>query len=344
MLRLLCLALVVLTGCGRKIWTAPDPNTLKDALTAAIDAHLAAGVAARVQTPKGEWVYVSGSAANGSDLTPSRPLDRVDRFAVRDITAAYVVTALLILVDDGTVRLADPVSKFVPAIPHGDEITLRHLAAMQSGLGDYRVGLQTDPLLATTPFELLKNVPAELHFTPGTSFEYSRTNPLLLGEVIFAVTGKPWFDFVRERMLEPVKLFRTELPGDQPSEPFAHGVDTETGERDRVHYSYYGAATGVVSTLDELSTFGRALAEGAYLSVFMQSQRLAFSDAHYGLGIAELSGLYGHSGQGDGYSAAVFHQPASDMTITVLFNHAGAVDDEAAVAVSELAAILGWTH
>lgn len=308
-------------SCGRKIWKAPDPNSRDAELTAIVDAHTSVGAVVRVQTPQGDWVYAVGEG-----------IDRADRFGVRDITAAYVATAVLILADANTVRLDDPVSKYVPNVPHGDEITVRHLLAMKSGLADYRS--TPDPEGEVTAFALLEKVSPDLGFAPGTAFEYSRTNALVLGEVIFAATGKDWFDFVRERMLEPLKLFRTELPGAAPSEPFA-----KPGDANHVHYSVFGAASGIATTVEELSTFGRALAEGAYLSAFLQSQRLGIGEEGYGLGIAEVSGLLGHSGDGDGYSAAVYHEPVSDMTLTVLLN--GSADDATATVV-DLAKAMGW--
>jgi D-alanyl-D-alanine carboxypeptidase len=214
-------AVLVLTclwaGCGRKIWQAPNPQDHAAALAALVDALPAATAATvKAQTPKGEWVHAIGTA--GSGATPQRPVDRYDRFSVRDITAAYVTTAILILADENSLRLDDPVSKFVSGIPRGDEITLRHLAGMRSGLADYAASaqfqarLQSDPTRAATPFELLAYVDPTLHFDPGTAYEFSRTNPLVLGEVIRNATGKAWADYVEERLLQPLKLFAPSCP------------------------------------------------------------------------------------------------------------------------------------
>jgi D-alanyl-D-alanine carboxypeptidase len=351
--------LALLPSCGRKLWQAPDPQDLAADLAAVVDARVAdlSGAAVKVQTHKGEWVHTQGSAHRGNDLMPDRDVDRFDRFGLRDITAAYVVTAILILADEGSVRLDDPVSKYVPGVPRGDEITLRHLAGMRSGLSDYtasadlRMRLLNDPARVVSAFELLVAVEQQLRFDPGTAFEYSRTNPLLLGEVLLAVTGRPWHQVIRERMLEPLKLFRTELPlGAQPTEPFAGARDGQTDGR--IDYSHFGAAAGLASTIGELTTFGRALAEGAYLSAFMHTERLAWSPRgeggplldRYGLGISELSGMLGHAGEGFGYSAAVFHEPSSDMTIAVLLDASSPIlePDAAARMVVDLAAVLGW--
>jgi hypothetical protein len=92
-----------------------------------------------------------------------------------------------------------------------------------------------------------------------------------------------------------------------------------------------------------------AVAEGAYLSTFMHTQRLVYSTRasdgplldHYGLGIEEISGLLGYAGDWNGYSAAVFHEPKSDLTLTVLIARSGDPDAATHLALA-LAAELGW--
>ena len=347
-------ALALLTSCGRKTWVAPNPEAHAAALAEAIEAmrddESVPGAAVKVQTPKGEWVYVSGNSQDA----PPRPVDRFDRFPIRDITVAYVVTVILILADENVLRLDDPASKFAPGAPEG--VTIRQLASMRSGLVDYTATdafRARDPSQSATPFDLLALADPSPQIEPGSQYAYSRTNALWLGEVILGATGKTWFELVRERMLEPVKLFRTEWPvGTTPLEPFARGHDGTAPATPR-NFSALAAAAGLTTTIDELATFGRALAEGAFLSTFMHTQRLTYSliaeddtgpfAQHYGLGLMELDGLYGHSGEGYGYASAVWHEPQSDTTIAILTNASGTPTRGATSHLAEaLARILGW--
>ncbi len=105
------------------------------------------------------------------------------------IAISYVSTLLLILVDEKQVSLDDKASKWVPEIPHSDEVTLGQLAQMTSGYADYVIGnqevdamLYADPFRQWTPEELLNTVTSKpLLYPPGTNWNYAHTNYLILG-------------------------------------------------------------------------------------------------------------------------------------------------------------------
>ena len=105
------------------------------------------------------------------------------------VAISYVSTLLLMLVDEKKVSLDDKASKWVPEIPHSDEVTLGQLAQMTSGYTDYVIGneevgamLYTDPFRQWTPEELLKTVTSKpLLYPPGTNWNYAHTNYLILG-------------------------------------------------------------------------------------------------------------------------------------------------------------------
>jgi CubicO group peptidase (beta-lactamase class C family) len=100
------------------------------------------------------------------------------------VAISYVSTLLLMLVDEKTVSLDDKVSKWLPEIPHSDEVTLGQLAQMTSGYVDYVIGneevdaqLYTDPFRQWTPEELIATVSSKpLLYPPGTNWNYAHTN------------------------------------------------------------------------------------------------------------------------------------------------------------------------
>src|SRR6185436_10297663 len=105
-------------------------------------------------------------------------------------------TAILQLVEQGRIRLADPIAMYVDGVPSGDRITLDILGRMRSGLFNYsndetfqdrfyaEAPLGSDAF-STTPQELLDIAFRHpLNFPPGSDYEYSNTNAVLLGLVV----------------------------------------------------------------------------------------------------------------------------------------------------------------
>jgi CubicO group peptidase (beta-lactamase class C family) len=154
------------------------------------------------------------------------------------VAISYVSTLLLMLVDEKKLSLDDKASKWVPEIPHSNEVTLGQLAQMTSGYTDYVIGneevaamLYTDPFRQWTPEELLKTVTSKpLLYPPGTNWNYAHTNYLILGLALEKATGKRMSDLVQEKVLGPLGLTNTTDPGPgTPAipEPALHAFTSE---------------------------------------------------------------------------------------------------------------------
>lgn len=133
-----------------------------------------------------------------------------------NVVAMYMSTLLLKLVEQGEVKLDDPVSKFVPDMPDGDHVTLRMLAGMTSGYADY-VRQDTFPaMLYTNPFapfttkqQLDLGLSKPIQFTPGTNFAYAHTNYVILGLALEKITGLPLQTALSRYVLRPLGLRNT---------------------------------------------------------------------------------------------------------------------------------------
>ncbi len=108
-------------------------------------------------------------------------------------------------------------------------------------------------------------------FAPGTEFQYFNTNTVLLGLVLQQATGKPLGDLYREQIIEPLGLRRTSFPDAEDSslpDPHAQGYtiqgqdDGEPGNATNWNPSCGWAAGAMISTVDDLLVYGRALATG----------------------------------------------------------------------------------
>src|SRR5262249_42732275 len=117
----------------------------------------------------------------------------------------------------GKIGPEDAIDRAVKGVPSGDQITLRQLAAMRSGLYDYAG--DTNPKLPQQPFR--KWTPRQLleiafrHpsvFPPGSAFDYSNTNTVLLGMVVEKVSVRPLASFIAQHILKPQRMTRTVFP------------------------------------------------------------------------------------------------------------------------------------
>lgn len=326
----------------------PMPAALAAKYDAAVTAEFAAvkesapSVIVGVRSPKGTWEKAYGLA----DIATKTPSTTDMYHRIGSVTKTFVATAILQLADQGKLSLDDPIDDYVAAVPNGSHITLRELITMTSGLGNYTSDpawysdMLSHPEKQWTTQELLDvgyGMPTS--FPPGTDFEYSNTNYILLGQVIQQVTGKPWEDAVEQRILKPLHLTSTLLPtGDVMPSPHANGYTHDTNQiigatptnawTDATDFtpSWGGAAGSMISRLGDMLTWGRAVATGqGVLPASAQVQRLSsFGTTHflgptafYGDGLQCDEGWIGHTGDMTGYKTMLLYNPAAQTTIVV---------------------------
>ncbi|MET7696383.1 serine hydrolase domain-containing protein [Streptomyces sp. NPDC005485] len=300
------------------------------------------GVAVGLWMPgKGCYVRATGVA----DTATREPMTTDLYVRIGSETKTFTVTALLKLVDDGRIRLDDPISRYVHGVPNGRHITLRHLAEMRSGLFPYSADpdfvhdLLSDPSRPFTPRELLAyGFKHRNTFAPGTQFQYSNSNLILLGLVIEKVSGHRAADFIHHRVLRPAHLGHTLFPsGPEFPEPHARGYTNQTlsGEvEDSTDWnpSWAWSAGAMISNLHDLRRWAKTVATGTLLSPETQRQRLKMlptghPGTSYGLGIFRSGGWIGHNGSIPGYETVTVYLPSRKATLVLMLNtditHAG---------------------
>ncbi|MBF9128490.1 beta-lactamase family protein [Plantactinospora sp. S1510] len=333
--------------------TGPDPVALQTALDG-IAAGAASGVLAEVRHSARVWRGSSGAA----ELGTTRPV-RVDgRFRAGSITKSFVATVLLQLAGERRLALGDPIERWLPGVVSGgDRITLHHLLQHTSGIVDYTRTAQfrqlygtVEGILATryrtwTPHELLAFITGTPPlFEPGTSYRYSNTNYILLALVIERVTGNHYATEVQRRILRPLGLAGTELPGIHPyiAGPHSHGYLPV--QRDGTYQpvditafnpSAAGASGELLTSAADLNRFYRALLTGRLLRPAQLAQmKTSWSTgarADYGLGLqtrrlATGTTVWGHGGEIFGYEAASWSTEDGTRQLTVAVNPWGEGD------------------
>ncbi|MGZ4331402.1 MAG: serine hydrolase domain-containing protein [Solirubrobacteraceae bacterium] len=301
----------------------------------------APGVIVGVQTPKGKWVTAIG-IANQRSKAPMKPSIHQ---RIGSVTKTFMGTLLMQLASEHKLSLGDKVSKYIKGVPNGDTMTLRQVADMTSGVASYTAdpvftkALYSHPERRWRPRELLaiglRDSPV---FAPGTAFQYSDSNYILLGLVIQKVEGRPVGTVLRKRIINPLKLSQTSWPGASAALPKPHAQGyTLQGQSSHTpanatnwNPSYAWAAGEMISSVSNLLVYGRALGTGKGL-LRPQQQRARLHSFHpnippetatlsYGIGLVNDRGWIGHTGQVPGYTTAVYYRPDIDTTVVVEAN------------------------
>ncbi|HPQ68174.1 MAG TPA: serine hydrolase domain-containing protein [bacterium] len=172
-------------------------------------------------------MYATGQAniIDNVALTPDM------HYRVGSITKPFTATVIMQLVEEGTLSLDDPLTKYLPQYSNWSNVRIRHLISMQSGLPDYLMSTMywINMLLnigkPITPERIVSFVRFEpINFEPGEACSYCNTNFILLGMIAEAATGLTMKDMIRERVVEPLGLTKTFLDmGDEPIDDLVHG-------------------------------------------------------------------------------------------------------------------------
>jgi CubicO group peptidase (beta-lactamase class C family) len=245
---------------------AVDPQT--EARIAA-----AAAIAESFQHGGGQPGIAYGIVANGelihSDGIGQRWLggpapDADTVFRIASMTKSFTAAAVLMLRDQGALRLDDAVEMYVPELvglkgPTADSptLTIRHLLTMAGGFptddpwGDRQQGL---PLAAFA--ELLRGG-LSFAWAPGTRFEYSNLGYAILGRVVATAAGSAYLDFMTNELIKPLGLGRTTFdPAGLPATQLARGYRRVDGQWSEVPFDPYGAFApmgGLFSTVRDLA-------------------------------------------------------------------------------------------
>jgi D-alanyl-D-alanine carboxypeptidase len=241
---------------------------------------------------------------------------------------------LLQLVDAHKRKLNDAIDHFDIGvnIPNGNHITVRELMEMRSGIVDAYNTPQFDKMTVTPTTHVDERqliewaVARPALFPPGTKYNYSNTNYLILGRIIETLTHDTVAHQIEMRLIQPFGLTNTSYPTTDPNmpEPYAHGYDlAKDGSWKDVSVdlppSLTGAAGVMVSTVPDMRRWVKLYVTGATNSPETQRERLHClpidKTGAFGLGVGCSGGWYGYTGGLPGYNTAAFYLPSKGVTI-----------------------------
>jgi len=282
-------------------------------------AKTAPGVIVSVRDGNDRKVLAVGNAARD----PERKLTPKDTVMIASVTKALVATAALSLVHDGSLRLDDPVEKWLPGVlPKGRQIKVKHLLSMSSGLPNYEDSPGFPGAGVLPPGALVDLIAKQpLDFKPGTRAEQSNTNYAVLQLILERAGRAPLDELLTQRVLTPAGLTHTTLGGT----PTALGYDGDQDAtiRDPGNPS---AAAGAVSSVDDIERFLDALTAGRILDAkdtkAMQEVHANVEGEDYGLGLLVHHRLscgtaLGQVGENAGYVMDAWTLPDKARTVVV---------------------------
>ncbi|MFD9357156.1 serine hydrolase domain-containing protein [Streptomyces sp. NPDC060031] len=238
------------------------------------------------------------TTALGASMT-GVPAEPSMHFRTGSVAIVYMGTVLLQLVEQGKASLDDPVSRWLPDLPHGSEITLRMLGSSTSGLHDYVTDpaflaeLEAAPFRTWTPAEVIGIATRQpLLYEPGTNWSYSHANFALLGAALEKISGLPLERLLTERVLKPLGLSQTSNQyTPQIPDPVLHAFTSERGtyEESTFWNPSWTTAPGAVLVQDicDLDRSARAVGTGELVSA--ESFRTQLDPGTVGLGHATSS-------------------------------------------------------
>lgn len=285
-------------------------------------------------------------------------------FQIGSITKSFISVLILQLESDPSLHfnINDRLDKFLPQYKHWQSITIKQLLNMTSGITDYIesqefiTDLIANPYRERTANELIQySYQLKTLFAPGTHYNYSNANYILLGMIIEKITGHSLADEMKTRLFKPLKLQHTfylsENLDEQTDSNLVSGYQYKKITQDFIpmgtettdfSLSFFGAAGGIIATADDLTEWVKDLfTPGKVLNsrqleeltniVSMKDGRNLKSPSSadpngYGLGIIysyfpEINELaYAYEGITFGGRAVYLYIPKRELIITAMVN------------------------
>lgn len=285
------------------------------------------------------WVPGVGSwrgSVGLADVVADEPMHTERYFHIGSATKPFTVMTVLKLVEQGELSLDDTVGRWFPEMPDGDDITVRQLANMTSGLGTFNAN--SEPFFErmeegkTATFEPMELVEFGLDLPrvhePGEDFFYTNTATVMLLVIVEEVTGRPYADVLGAEVLDPLGLTNTAFPpidGEAMPRPAIHGYFCSDGIIDVTDWntSWGSSAGAMTSTLDDLAVWSYQLGSGAFVDRELYTEQTSFrtvGDLGYGVGMADFGGWYGHNGGMPGYTTFGVYNPELNVVLALNVN------------------------
>ena len=257
-----------------------DATQKIDALLASVTSPGAPGLAAIVRKD-GRTVFLRGYGL--TDLRAKDKITHATNFRLASFTKQFTAMAIMLLVHDGKLRYDQTLTQIFPNFPaYGKQITVRELLNHTAGLPDYE-DLMEVAEKGRTPIwndhrqihdhEVLQLVEKERagKFAPGTRWSYSNSAYVVLGLIVAKRSGRPYADFLHERIFKPLHMDATivfeKTKNEVVRRAYGHTKDGAAfRETDQSPTSATLGDGGIYSNIEDLAKWDDALRNDTLLS------------------------------------------------------------------------------
>jgi D-alanyl-D-alanine carboxypeptidase len=284
---------------------------------------------------QGKLQYAKGYGF--AQLNPTVPATTATRYAIDSVSKQFTAAAILLLAEQGKLRLSDPLSRWFPGLGDAGSVTLRQVLTHTSGIRDYWPQDFLPPEMqhaATTAAIVEEWAKRPLDFSPGTDWQYSNTGYLLAAEVVRRVSGESLFEFQRRHIFIPLHMTRAAeyLPSAaaEDAAPYTRYGLGATRPAPPEGAGWLVGAAGLAMTPSDLAAWDVSLIDRSLLRKDTYAQAfdpVTLQDGtqrDYGLGLSveQVQGRrrIGHSGSGSGFRSDNRIWPEDGTAIAVLTN------------------------
>ncbi|MPZ18337.1 MAG: serine hydrolase [Luteitalea sp.] len=333
--------LMLMAACA--VGAEPDAARMDAVVASRVEADQFSG---SVLVQRGQETIFAKSVgwANAEHDVPNRA---ETKFRIGSITKQFTAAAVLLLEEDGKLRVQDPVSVHVADAPEAWKgIRIHHLLSHTSGIPsftsfpEYRE-LKLTEMSAADIVKVFRDKPLE--FEPGTRFQYSNSGYLLLGFLVEKISGQSYEELLRSRIFGPLEMKNSGYDHNRAivthrAAGYTRGPDGNPQNADYINMSVPHAAGGLYSTTTDLCRWVRGLFGGEVLSDASLKKMITANLESYGYGLVtgKSSGhtFVAHGGGIEGFNTDLRYFPDEQMCVTVLSNvntsATGAMADELA--------------
>lgn len=264
------------------------------------------------------------------------------QFPIGSITKLFTAAAILKLEEMGKINLKETIEYYLPkdhpiwggyAPEFIDYITINELLAHTSGLEDYTKLIsyrkfRLDPHTTDELIQFFSDYP--LKFMPGSQYDYSATNYVMLGAIIEEISKQTYAEFLKNEFFDPLKMHSTFFPQNDDIS-IAFGYDQFNSQTETPNFSLLYSDAGIISTAPDLFIFAKALFRGNLLLKEqlheMETPRHETKNkalfTGYGLFIVDdkkKTPTYLSFGELEGYQSALSYEPETEFFTIILSN------------------------
>ena len=284
---------------------------------------------------KGKNIYRKAFGKANLELNVNMTPDNV--FQIGSMTKQFTAVAILMLEQQGKLKVTDPVSKYYKDYPNGDKITIHHLLTHTSGIKDFTKmkalsSIAQKEMKPEAMVDFFKN--ESVDFAPGEKFEYNNSGYVLLGYIIEVVTGDTYEDFIQKNIFDKAGMTHSYYASDRKVIPKRasgyHKKEQGFVNKTVISFSVPFSSGSLMSTVDDLLKWQQTLNQNVFLNstetqkAFRKYKLNNGEEFTYGYGwhLKDMNGVPDreHGGSVFGFKSMGVYIPGEDIYVIGLSN------------------------